>query len=263
MEWPERFSERLHIIAHGERFDVDAFLADSPLRPDFVWRRQRKSSGVEFFLGDGRTIRLRDQEEMATKYLREHRNELRAVREFPGVEAFVLGLVYIAKLNEGVHGVALDWAPELMLAAIDIGIRPVHYITYDHPAKLEQEPYAYFGIAGAFEPEEITRRVGVPPSSTARIGEAVGRSAHIKRRSSLWTLRSRLQGSGDVNEHVRDVLDQLDANRGVFEQLSCEFGGVIEIVGFSRDYAPPIGLEPDIIGRLAQYMVRLNVDPNC
>jgi hypothetical protein len=37
--WPDRFEERLHIFALGKSFDVDAFLANSTLRPDFVWRR--------------------------------------------------------------------------------------------------------------------------------------------------------------------------------------------------------------------------------
>ena len=73
MVWPERFQERLHIIAHGEKFDVDVFLANSTLRPDFVWRREAPlTSGVELFLGDGRQIRLPDQEEIALAYLKAH-----------------------------------------------------------------------------------------------------------------------------------------------------------------------------------------------
>jgi hypothetical protein len=90
MLWPERFEERLHIIAHGERFDVDAFLGKSTLRPDFVWRREAPvTSGVEFFLGDGRAIGLRDQENLAIMYLKAHRDELRAIAKFPGVDAFI------------------------------------------------------------------------------------------------------------------------------------------------------------------------------
>ncbi len=76
-------------------------------------------------------------------------------------------------------------------------------------------------------------------------------------------MRSRLQSSGDVDQHVRDVLDQLDANRLVFEELSRELGGIIVIVGFSRDYAPAISLEQDTIGRLARYGLRLDMEPNC
>src|SRR6266700_7321800 len=107
MLWPERFEERLHIIAHGERFDIDAFLGKSTLRPDFVWRREAPvTSGVEFFLGDGRAIGLRDQENLAIMYLKAHRDELRAIAKFPGVDAFILGLVYIATLDGSATGMA-------------------------------------------------------------------------------------------------------------------------------------------------------------
>lgn len=264
MKWPERFEERLHIIAHGERFDVDAFLTKSTLRPDFVWRRETPvTSGVEFFLGDGRTIALRDQEDMAISYLNAHRDELRAIAEFPGVDAFILGLAYIAKLEPSVSGVALDWPRELMLPAVDIGIRPVHYITYDQPSKPEheREPYAYFYLAGEFDPDQITRRAGVNPSETARAGDAIG-STEIKRRNNLWALQSRLQPSAPVDRHVSDVLDQLDKNRPAFEELSGKLGGIIEIVGFSREYAPAISLEPEIVERMAQYALRLDVAAN-
>jgi hypothetical protein len=57
--WPDRFSERFHIFAHSETFDVDAFLATSTLRLDYIWpRAPRETSGIEIFLGDGREIRL-------------------------------------------------------------------------------------------------------------------------------------------------------------------------------------------------------------
>jgi len=140
MVWPQRFEERLHIIAHGERFDVDAFLRESTLRPDFVWRREAPvTSGIDFFLGDGRAIGPRDQESMAITYLKAHRDELRAIAEFPGVDAFILGLAYIAKLEDHIFGAALHWSRELMLAALDTGITPVHYVTYDRPNKREDE----------------------------------------------------------------------------------------------------------------------------
>jgi len=263
MEWPERFEERLHIFAHGETLDVDAFLADSTLRPDFVWRRKAPlTSGVEFVLGDGRAISLCDQENIAITYLKAHRDELRSIATFRGVDAFILGLVYIAKLEDGVTGVALDWPPELMKSALDAAITPIHYIKYDCPSKPVQEPYAYFCLGGAFVPDEITRRVGVLPSETARAGDAIGRGQR-KRQNSLWKLRSRLQSSGDLDQHVTDVLDQLDTSRSAFAEVSRELGGVIVIIGFSRDYAPAISLEQETVARLAQYALRLDVEPNC
>jgi len=263
MEWPDRFEERLHIFAHGETLNVDAFLRDSTLRPDFVWRRKAPlTSGVEFVLGDGRAISLRDQENIAITYLKAHSDELRSIATFRGVDTFILGLVYIAKFDEGVTGVALDWPPELMKSALDAGITPIHYVKYDRPSKPEHEPYAYFCLSGAFDPDEITPQVGVLPCETARAGDAVGRSQR-KRQNSLWKLRSRLQGSGDIDQHVTDVLDQLDTSRTAFLQVSRELGGVLVIVGFSRDYAPAISLEQETVARLAQYALRLDMEPNC
>jgi hypothetical protein len=138
MEWPERFQERLHIIAHGEKFDVDAFLANSTLRPDFVWRREAPlTSGVEFFLGDGRQIRVPDQEEIAVAYLKAHRDELRALGQSPGVEAFILGLVYVCPLDA--TGLALGPSLTLMRHVLDIGISPRYYGTAEG-RRIESNP---------------------------------------------------------------------------------------------------------------------------
>lgn len=163
------------------------------------------------------------------------------------MDAFILGLVYIANLEEAVTGMALDWPPELMQSALDVGVTPSHYITYDRPSKSEQEPYAYFCVAGAFEPDDITRRVGVRPSDIAREGDAI-ENTNRKRRSSIWKLRSRLRPSGEVDQHVRDVLDQLDASRVAFEELSQELRAIIVIVGFSRDHAPLVLSNKTLLG---------------
>jgi hypothetical protein len=143
-----------------------------------------------------------------------------------------------------------------------LGIEPTHYVIHERPTKPEREPYAYFCLAGVFDPDEITRRIGVKPTEIARAGQYIG-GTQIKTKNSRWALHSRLQPSGDVDQHLRDVLDQLDTNRLAFQELSREFGGIIVIVGFSRNYAPAVSLEPDVVGRLAQYALRLDMEPNC
>jgi len=47
--WPDNLSERFHIFALGETFDVDTYLATSTLKPDFVWRRKGNgpTNGIE------------------------------------------------------------------------------------------------------------------------------------------------------------------------------------------------------------------------
>src|SRR5437870_1063267 len=261
------------IFAHGDKFNVDEFLARSALRPDYVWRRgdqrsyacvesKHETSGVEFVLGNGWEVPFQEQEDIALAYLEAHRDELRMLSQFPGVETFILGLQYICKLHEGLLGLCAGPSSQLMWHALDIGVLPNYYVSFQYPAKPEREPYSYFCLAGVFDPDEITRRVGVKPTEIARAGDSIG-STQIKRKNSLWALHSRLQPSGDVDQHVRDVLDQLDTNRLAFEELSRELGGIIVIVGFSRDYAPAVSLEQDVVGRLAQYALRVDMEPNC
>jgi hypothetical protein len=130
------------LFAHGEAFDVDAFLAKTTLRPDRVWRRgdQRRyacveskhpTSGVEFFLGDGWVVPLPDQEAMAIAYLKARRDELRALAQFPGVETFILGFQYVCELDGGLLGFCLGPSAQLMWHALDTGVQPNYYVMLD------------------------------------------------------------------------------------------------------------------------------------
>ena len=62
-------------------------LAQSPLRPDFVWQKMGNEpfNGLELLLGDGKTANLREQEKIAIDYMKEHREDLRFLANFPGV----------------------------------------------------------------------------------------------------------------------------------------------------------------------------------
>lgn len=127
--WPDRFSERFHIFALGETFDVDAFLAQSSLRPDFIWQRMGNgpTNGLEILLGDADKITLLHQEEIAVNYLKENRDELRVLASFRGVEALNLGLVYRVGPND--LGFCLGPSRALMISALDSGVRPNYYGT--------------------------------------------------------------------------------------------------------------------------------------
>jgi len=128
--WPERFSEQLHIFAHGETFDVDAFLAASTLHPHYVWRRQRPlTSGIELMLGDGRRMRPAEQEQLAAAFLKAHQQELIKLRGFAGVETLILGLVYICPVEA--TGIAVSPSPQLIRQADELGIVPIYCITID------------------------------------------------------------------------------------------------------------------------------------
>jgi hypothetical protein len=122
--------------------------------------------------------------------------------------------------------------------------------------------YAYFHVRGSFDPDEISRKVAMNPTETAREGDAIGGTSK-KRPCSLWALHSRLERTAPLEEHVRDVLDQLDANREAFEKLSRELGGTMELVGYFQECEPGVALDREIVERLAKYAVTLDCDFYC
>jgi uncharacterized protein DUF4279 len=77
---------------------------------------------------------------------------------------------------------------------------------------------------------------------------------------SRWDLHSRLDRSARLEAHVSDVLAQLDANANSFKQLSIEFGGVMELVGYFYDGYPGLHFERDVVMRLAQYSLSVDCD---
>lgn len=138
------------LFAHGEAFDVDAFLASTALRPNYVWRRgdQRSfscveshhpTSGVQFVLGDGLTVTFEEQECIAIAYLKVHREELRALARLPGVDTFVLGLQYRAAFESNVIGFCLRPSAQLMWHCLDVGCEPIYYVTLDRLREPEVE----------------------------------------------------------------------------------------------------------------------------
>ena len=123
----------------------------------------------------------------------------------------------------------------------------------------DNEQYAYFSVHDGFDPAEVTARVGVPPSESWRRGDVCSRTQR-ERKFSRWCLHSRLPRDQELEEHIRDVLAQLDANPEAFRAVSLEFGGCMQLVGyFHRDY-PGLHFEPDITEGLARYGLAVDFD---
>ena len=130
------------LFAHGEEFGVDAFLATTTLRPDLVWRlgdecrsacfeSGHETSGIQIVLGAGQSLPLWDQEAIAIAYLKEHRDELRALGELSGVRVFNMDLQYNFKLSPNTVGFWVEPAAPLMRHALDVGVRLSYYVRLD------------------------------------------------------------------------------------------------------------------------------------
>ena len=119
--------------------------------------------------------------------------------------------------------------------------------------------YAYFMVFGSFHPARITERVGINPTESCLEGEPV-KGTKVVRKSSRWILSSRLDTTATLEQHVADVLTQLDAKKDKFRQLSAELGGIMELVGyFYADY-PGLTFERDVIARLSEYSLSVDCD---
>jgi hypothetical protein len=123
----------LRLLAHGDAFDVDAYLASSPLQFDQVWHKgdlicggeHYPTSGVEKSLDEGSSgPPLQDR--TAVEFLSAHREALRELGAFPGVETFILGL-YLS-LPRGFAGTCVGPSPGLMWHCLDVGLTPLFYL---------------------------------------------------------------------------------------------------------------------------------------
>jgi hypothetical protein len=125
--------------------------------------------------------------------------------------------------------------------------------------KKPNECYAYFCVSGSFEPDQITERVGLKPTESSREGELIPKST-MRRKVSRWSLHSRLERSSSLEQHITDVLDQLDLNSAAFERLSSEMDGVLELVGYFSSYYPGLVFDREMVKRLARYSLSVDFD---
>lgn len=115
---------------------------------------------------------------------------------------------------------------------------------------------AYFCFDGSLDAIEIARRIGFSPATMMKpIGAG---PAGNKPQHNLWKLRSRLDLEAPLESHVKDVLDQLDANKNEFVELSRELGGTMQLVSYSRENEPGIYFDQKTVSRIAEYSLRIN-----
>jgi hypothetical protein len=131
--------------AIGRDFDVDAFLADSPLPRDAVFHRgeprgpgegalKRAASGFNSPVSGAALDDLDGQVQDASHFLRQHEEELRRLGRFPGVEEVCLDF----GLSLGMEGSQSAVFPADLLwqaGALDIDLVVTHYAV-DEPARL-------------------------------------------------------------------------------------------------------------------------------
>jgi hypothetical protein len=121
------------------------------------------------------------------------------------------------------------------------------------------EQYAYFTITDSFDPEEITHRTGVNPTDSWKKGDLHPKRG-MERKFSRWSLCSRLEADRSLEDHIRDVLVQLEQNPSEFQKLAREFCGCMQLVGYFHEGYPGLHFEADLIEGLAKYGLSVDFD---
>ena len=119
--------------------------------------------------------------------------------------------------------------------------------------------YAYFGVYGdEIDPSTLTDELGVAPTQAWRKGELDPRWR--ERKTGHWALYSRLARTAELEEHLLDVLMQMDANSSAFTAVTQRLGGIMQLVGHFHDIGAGLNLPKDLVSRLAAYGLELDLD---
>lgn len=123
------------------------------------------------------------------------------------------------------------------------------------------EQYAYFSLIDFSEdPLELTDIIGIEPTEYWRKGDIDPQSLR-EHLFSRWSLYSRLPSSNeDIEAHIIDVLNQLDAQREAIREVTTINDAVMQLVGYFHIYYPGLSLSAEVVERLAYYHLRLDCD---
>jgi hypothetical protein len=123
----------------------------------------------------------------------------------------------------------------------------------------DNEYYAYFTVSGEFDPHEITASIGLKPTDYWRKGDR-NEKTHLERKFSRWSLYSRLDPSASLENHLKDVVEQLEPVNTAILSLPAELKGNVQLVGYFHSDFPGLVFESTVISRLAALNLGFDCD---
>ena len=121
------------------------------------------------------------------------------------------------------------------------------------------EQYAYFTVAGDFDPAEISSVVVLRPTESWRKGD-LNPKTQYERKFSRWSLYSRLDRQRSLEDHMADVLEQMRVNRVAFCEASARYGGVMQLVAYFKTDYPGVSFGRELVHGLAEFSLGVDFD---
>lgn len=139
-------------------------------------------------------------------------------------------------------------------------------LTPPEKQKTPNEGYVYFGLRGAFDPEEITLRIGIVPTSSCAQGARHPELGLPK--TSQWQVSTEriVAECIDVYELADQIVSKLEGNAIQIKDAIAEFDlhAVLEVVLYLSTDAggstPAIGFSNRILSFLAKLNASIDID---
>ncbi|MBC6481736.1 MAG: DUF4279 domain-containing protein [Hormoscilla sp. GM7CHS1pb] len=125
---------------------------------------------------------------------------------------------------------------------------------------MESEILASFTLTGEFDPEEITNKVGIIPSETWRMGELIHPKGTIRHQQNGWSLKSKLEKSAELEDHVKYVLEQLQPGWIPLAELCTQHDAEIDCVIYVNGQVTAIHFDKRIIDLVNKLNAEIDVD---
>jgi hypothetical protein len=117
---------------------------------------------------------------------------------------------------------------------------------------------AYFTLTGEFEPADITVLIGLHPTEQWRKGEKFGQIKQLERKFSRWSLGTRLPRQSFLEDHVLDVLAQLEPVKERVAALKSEWEPNLAMVAYFKENPQGFFFSRNVTSALAE--MKLGMD---
>jgi hypothetical protein len=131
------------------------------------------------------------------------------------------------------------------------------------PIETGTEVFAEFTLTGEnFDPDEVTRRLGLEPTKSWKAGDLQVPGATIRHKVAGWRLRTPREKSFDVGPHVaalveslKPLIPRINAVQQAL-QLEAEFSCVVYI----KDQSPAVYFERAVLDVVEALKAEIDID---
>jgi hypothetical protein len=127
-------------------------------------------------------------------------------------------------------------------------------------SQLTRREYAYVHISGSGKHEAISTTVGLKPTEAWNVGDVNPRDGK-PRRDMRWILRSGLDDTHSIEEHIQSLLLIFQAKAAALRPLWVEYDICLQCVGhYPPSHGPGIHFNREVVRQAAQLGMAIDCD---